>query len=271
MKKIISFLVMSVSFAGVAQSFSLYKTDVNFVPTATLSNGNYVYESTSANALKVTKFKIKNNAAVTQTFNVTRSVVSQSPILDLSIVANAPTTYFCFGFNCFTPAVNTPGASDYTILLASGQTSSVFPTGDNTVDNNQPFSVDLEEGPATGNYVVKYKLFNVANPNDSLAFFIGYNQPLGLKTQDLNSDFSVNLFPNPANEKASVIINSMEVSGVKISLTNSIGQLVESNYYTINSGSNFLNLNFNNLPSGYYNLLIESEKSSQNKKLLITK
>ena len=58
MKKIISFLVMSVSFAGEAQSFSLYKTDVNFVPTATLSNGNYVYESTSANALKVTKFKI---------------------------------------------------------------------------------------------------------------------------------------------------------------------------------------------------------------------
>ena len=68
-----------------------------------------------------------------------------------------------------------------------------------------------------------------------------------------------------------VIINSMEVSGVKISLTNSIGQLVESYYYKINSGSNSINLNCNNLPSGYYNLLIESEKNSQNKKLLITK
>ena len=262
---------MGVSFAGVAQSFSLYKTDVNFVPTATVSNGNYVYESTSANALKVTKFKIKNNAAVTQTFNVTRSVVSQSPILDLSIVANAPTTYFCFGFNCFTPAVNTPGAADYTILLASGQTNSVFPMGDNTVDNNQPFSVDLEEGPVTGNYVVKYKLFNVANPNDSLAFFIGYNQPLGLNDKGGNTDFSVTLFPNPAKDKVSVFVNSAGTSSVKINITNTIGQLIDSNYYKLNMGSNALELNCNNLNSGFYNLSIESEKTTLNKRLIISK
>jgi hypothetical protein len=231
MKKIFFLLALTISFNGFTQSFSLYKTDVNFVPTATISNGNYVYESTAANALKITKFKIKNNAAVTQTFNVTRSIVSQSPLLDLSTVANAPTTYFCYGFNCFTPAVNTPGAADYTILLASGQTSSVFPNADNTVDNNQPFSIDLEEGPVTGNYVVKYKLFNVANPNDSLAFFIGYNQPLGLKDQDQNIDLSVNLFPNPTNHHATVLINSINNVNVIINVTNSLGQLVYSNNY----------------------------------------
>ncbi len=271
MKKIISLLAVSVSLTGFAQSFTLYKTDVNFVPTATLSNGNYVYESTATNALKVTKFKIKNNATVTQTFNVTRSVVSQSPMLDLSIVANAPTTYFCFGFNCFTPAVNTPGAADYTILLASGQTSSVFPMGDNTVDNNQPFSIDLEEGPVTGNYVVKYKLFNVANPNDSLAFFIGYNQPLGLKGQDQNIDLSVNLFPNPANNNATVFINATNAGGVKINVTNSLGQLVHSNNYKLSIGSNSIDLNCNTLCSGIYNVSIEAENGSRNKKLIISK
>lgn len=271
MKKIISFLALSISFAGIAQSFSLYKTDVNFVPTATLSNGVYVYEATAANALTITKFKIKNNATVTQTFNVTRSVVSQSPVLDLSIVATAPTTYFCFGFNCFTPAVNTPGASDYTILLASGQTSSVFPMADNTVDNNQPFSVDLEEGPVAGNYIVKYKIFNVANANDTLAFFVGYNQPLGLKDHTKNADLSFNLIPNPSTGKTSVLINSTNTGSAKINVTNSIGQVVFSNIYKLDIGSNSIDLNCNTLCTGIYNVTIETEKSSETKKLVISK
>lgn len=271
MKKIISLLAVSVSLTGFAQSFSLYKTDVNFVPTATLSNGDYVYESTAANALKITKFKIKNNATVTQTFNVTRSVVSQSPLLDLSTAANAPTTYFCYGFNCFTPAVNTPGAADYTVLLASGQTSSVFPMADNTVDNNQPFSVDFEEGPVVGNYVVKYKLFNVANPNDSLAFFMGYNQPLGLKDQDRNIDLSVNLFPNPANNRATVLINSTNTGSAIINVTNTLGQLVYSNNYKLSIGSNSMDLNCDDFSSGIYNLSVETKKGSKTKKLVISK
>lgn len=271
MKNIFSCLAICISITSVAQTFSLYKTDVNFVPTATLTNGNFVYESTAASALTITKFKIKNNAAFTQTFNVTRTIVSQLPVLDLSLVANAPTTYFCFGNNCFTPPVSTPGSSDYTILLGSGQTSSVFPNADNSVDNNQPFSIDLEEGSSTGNYVVKYKVFNVANPNDTLAFFMGYNQPLGVKNHEVNSETSINLFPNPASDNTTFLISAVNPSIIKLKVINSIGQIVSSANYKLNSGSNSILLDCNSFSAGMYSVIYESESKTQCKKLIIVK
>jgi hypothetical protein len=269
MKKILSSFMICFSVAGFAQSFSLYKTDVNFIPTVTITNGSFIYESTAVNAVTITKLKLKNNAAVTQSFNVTRTIVSQSPILDLSAVANAPTTYFCFGNNCFTPPVSTPDPSDYTILLASGQTSTSFPTADNSTDNNQPFSIDLEEGAATGNYVVRYKVFNVANASDTISFYMGYNQPLGLKNYGEISELSIHLFPNPTKDNETIFINSTNLSSIKLSMTNSIGQLVYSNDHKLNIGTNSISLDCKNLVSGIYNVTIESQKGIQSKKLAI--
>ena len=271
MKKIFILFAIGISATINAQSFSLYKTDANYIPTATLTNGSFVYEPTSPTTLVVTKFRIKNNAAVTQTFNVTRTIVAQTPTLDMSLVPSAQTTYFCFGNNCFTPPVSTPSPSDYTILLASGQTSTVFPLADNTFDNNQPFSIDLEEGASAGSYVIRYKLFNVANANDTLAFFMGYNQPAGLKHNTGISDISMDLFPNPANDDATIYINASDNKDVKLSITNSTGQLVYEKQQKLIAGANTINLDCKNFATGIYFVMLGSDKNTQTKKLVISK
>ncbi len=254
-----------------AQSFSLYKTDANFIPTATVTNGGFVYEPTAPSSLVVTKFRIKNNAAVTQTFNVTRTIISQTPTLDQSLAPSAQTTYFCFGNNCFTSPVSTPGSGDYTILLASGQTSTVFPLADNSFDNNQPFSIDLEEGTSTGSYVVKYKLFNVGNANDTLAFFMGYNQPAGIKHNKGISDISLDLFPNPANDNATIYVNALDNQDVNLSITNSTCQQVYNKQQKLVAGANTINLDCKNLAAGIYFVTLGSDKNTQTKKLIICK
>jgi hypothetical protein len=271
MKKIIILFAISISVTVSAQSFSLYRTNTSYVPTATVTNGSFVYEPTSPSSLVVTKFRIKNNAAVTQTFNVTRTIVAQTPALDMNAVPAAQTTYFCFGNNCFTPAVSTPGTGDYTILLASGQTSTTFPTADNTFDNNQPFSTYLEEGTSTGSYVVRYKVFNVASANDTLAFFIGYNQPAGLKYNAGISDISLTLFPNPANQEATIFVSATDNSDVKLSITNSTGQLVYEKQQKLILGDNTINLDCKNFAAGIYFVMLGSDKNTQTKKLVITK
>ena len=262
--------MIGVTTVNFAQSFSVYKMDVNSIVTATLNNGGSIYEATTANLQTSTKIKIKNNAASTQTFNVIRTVVFQSPTLDLSAVPNNPTTYFCFGNNCFTPPVATAGPSDYTILAASGQTSTTFPTADNSKDNNQPFSIYLEEGPTTGGYIVKYKVFNVANANDTSVFYIGYNTTVGIKNIDLTS-LSFNIYPNPANNEATVFVNSINSADVKLSVTNSLGQLIYTKQQNLNATSGNINLDCKNLAAGIYIIIVESDKNTETKKLVISK
>lgn len=271
MKKIIILFAIGISATASAQSFSLYKTDANYIPTSTVTNGSFVYEPTTANSLIITKFRIKNNAAVTQTFNITRTIVAQTPTLDMSLVPTAQTTYFCFGNNCFTPPVSTPSPSDYTILLGSGQTSTTFPLADNTFDNNQPFSIDLEEGASTGSYVIRYKLFNVGNANDTLAFFMGYNQPAGLKLNEKNSGIALDLFPNPVNDNATIYMNALDNCDAKLNITNSTGQLVYNKTYKLIAGANTINLDCKDLASGIYFVMVGSEKNTQTKKLIISK
>lgn len=271
MKTTLTLFALCFSCVAFAQSFSIYKTDANAVNTATITNGSFINESTTANSLTLTKIKIKNNAAVTQSFNVTRSVVSQSPMLDLTIVAVAPTSYFCFGNNCFTPVVDTPGSGDYTVLLASGQTNATFPLADNTHDNNQPFSAYMEEGATTGNYVIKYKVFNVSNANDTLAFFIAYNQPSAIKSNDQDHNLALNIFPNPAKDEAAIFIDALNNSDIKLTVTNSIGDLVYNKEHKINAGTNNVKFECKNLAAGIYIITIQSDKKLQTKKLIITK
>ncbi len=253
-------------------SFSLFKTDASNNVIAAINNGNTISETTSPSSTTLTKLKLKNiHATQTQTFNVTRTIISQNPTLDQTPAAVAPTTYFCFGNNCFGSSVNTPGPADYTILLPSGQTNTIFPLADNSVDNNQPFSIDLDEGSVIGSYLVKYKVFNVANLNDTLSFFISYNPTLGVKTINDNSGMNFDIYPNPANTEAIIRIVSSNSNTVGLKLTNAIGQSIFCQKNKLELGANKISLDCKNLSSGIYFLTLETETGSVSKKLMISK
>ena len=269
MKKIITYIIVGLTSSVFAQSFSVYKTNNLGANTATITNGYNLSETSSASAVINTKIKIKNNAATTQTFNVIRSTVAQNPTLFLDNSTNTPSSYFCFGYTCFSSGIITAQPNDYTILAASGVTSTTFPYADNTLDNSQPVSIYLEEGANPGYYVIKYKIFNVANSNDTLAFTVTYNQTLGLN--ELTKKPTSDIFPNPAKEETNLKINMTTGSKATVKVINALGQTIFTKKVEFNDGLNTLQLDTKNYSNGLYDVIIETNTGTLNKKLIISK
>lgn len=270
MKKLITLSLFSLSASLFSQTFSVYKTNNTGVNTVTITNGFTLNETTTANGILNTKIKIKNNAASTTTYNVVRSLIFNAPALDLSGGPNKPTSYFCFGYTCFPNNVNSAGPSDYTILAASGQTSTTFPTSDNSTSNGQPFSIYLEEGTAVGNYVIRYKVFNVNNANDTLAFNVAYNAGVGIKKHTVDAGM-VTLYPNPSSGEVTVDAYVSSTQPAAISIYNSLGELVKVQKQNLEAGRNSVKLNTTGLSGGLYNVVLDTQEGSVTKKLTISK
>jgi hypothetical protein len=270
MKRIFTLLIFGTASFGFSQSFALYKTNSVGAITSTVTNGSTIAEISTPSGQTNTKIKIKNNAASTQTFNVIRSVVSQNPALDLSTTPSNPTTYFCFGYSCFTSNVSTAGPGDYTVLLAAGQTSTTFPTSDNSDANGQPFSIYLDEAATIGNYAVRYKVFVTNNTNDTVSFIITYNGPAGIKNNEgLTASFDI--YPNPASSQSILHLNSDKSSETTVIVTNVAGQIVYTKKHTLNPGSNSITLNHENLSSGIYSVSLKTNEAIVTKKLIISR
>lgn len=90
---------------------------------------------------------------------------------------------------------------------------------------------------------------------------------------DVNNDFFVNIYPNPANTTASIAFNLKSTTKVNISIFNAEGQLmatpVINQSYT--GGNHVVALPVQKLVSGVYYCRFETEKSKQMKKLVIAK
>ncbi|MBA3663975.1 MAG: T9SS type A sorting domain-containing protein [Bacteroidetes bacterium] len=271
MKKITILAFICLTAGLSAQSFSIYKTNNAGVNTVTVTNGGNLTEATVAGGNTNTKIKIKNNAANTQTFSVLRSVVFNSPTLILDGSSTTPNTYFCFGYSCFASNVNSPTPSDYTILAASGQTSTTFPYADNSFANSQPFSLYLAEGTNVGNYVIRYKVFNISNANDTLAFTVSYNPGVGIKEHNGNVQMISGVYPNPASTEAILSVNSTRNQTGSVTIYNAIGQRVKTITVNLESGSNELKINTSELNAGVYNVTLNSSEGLSSKKLIVSK
>ncbi len=94
--------------------------------------------------------------------------------------------------------------------------------------------------------------------------------PLSVKnTEAVNLEFEI--YPNPATDEATVFVKAAVNAEVKISVMNSIGQLVYSNDHKLNIGSNNVNFDCKNLAAGVYIITLQSENKKQTKKLIISK
>jgi len=271
MKKIFTLSFLSLCATISAQTFSMYKLNNVGVVTQTITNGGNVSEVTAISGVTNTKIKIKNNAATTQTFSVLRTVVYNNPSFFLDNSASTPNTYFCFGYTCFGSGTSSPSSADFTILAASGQTSTSFPQSDNSTDNGQPFSVYVEEGSTLGDYIVKYKVFNVANANDTLSFTITYNNPVGIKTHASNNEKISAVYPNPASNYATISLTSEISQAATLLVYNSLGMLVKTSKVNLMNGNNNVTFSTEDLASGVYNVIINTGKLSQTKKLTVSR
>jgi hypothetical protein len=268
MKKIYTIFSLTLTFIASAQSFSLYKT-ANGNNTHTLTNGVIVDEVTSINNITETKIKIINNAASTVTLNVIRTILSSSPAFINDNSSSTPNTYFCFGKNCFGSSTSTADPDNYTVLLASGQSSATSPPmSDNSSTSNQPFNIYLEEGVVMGDYAVRYKVFNIVNANDTIEFNIKYNNGQVGITEISKAEASLKAFPNPAGSFVNLSVENSNEEVVSVLVYNALGAVVKSISMPKNT-SHAVQIPTSDLANGLYEFVVRTKQSVQQTKVLI--
>ena len=91
----------------------------------------------------------------------------------------------------------------------------------------------------------------------------------GINEQVINSVNNSILFPNPAKDNASVLINLKANTTVDLKIMNLIGGVVKTTSYSAVNGENELSLNLEGLSSGIYLVNIKVGGASSTKKLII--
>lgn len=86
-----------------------------------------------------------------------------------------------------------------------------------------------------------------------------------------SSPLNVSLFPNPTNGVTFLKINSAKGSDAKITVLNTLGQVVFVKQVVLTEGSNTLQIDMKEYANGIYNVLIDSKDGSTVKKLHLTK
>ena len=86
-----------------------------------------------------------------------------------------------------------------------------------------------------------------------------------------STNFSSRLFPNPAENSATIEFEGLEGKIIKIELFNMLGEIVFAENYTSTSNLDYYNIDLSSINNGIYNLVLKDGKSISTKKLQILK
>ena len=91
----------------------------------------------------------------------------------------------------------------------------------------------------------------------------------GIKSTSGFADFSVNIFPNPANNNLTIELNSDKNTSVSVKVTDINGRVYLSENIPVNSGMNKSSMDISALSSGIYFVSIDNGEIVTNKKLVV--
>ncbi len=224
--KLIILLTLSISNRVYSQTSILL---TNIATSNTLAPGTVIGTTTIPNGTIQHSIDVKNVSALTKTIVVKR--------YDVLLFANG-TSVAEATFNQLSSLT-----SSISFSLASGQSQSqVFPEMDQT-------RLYFFEADAVGHSVVKYTYFNTLTVSDSAQITFNYNSPVGLLELTTNYS-SIEIFPNPVNEKGIIKINSPTTCDGKLIIYNSLGAIINKKLILVTKGRNSIEFNAENLPSG---------------------
>lgn len=258
MKKLIlltSTLLIS-SLATMAQS-SLLVTNMSN-SNSVITNSMVIYRTVGAGGMDQLDINIKNTSTSTKMYKMRM-------FYDLRhIVApgDSSNPYFCFAGTCYTPDVF---VSPKTETLTANQ---------DAVSNTHPISIHYDEASMAGQSTIRYRLYETSNPSvDLMEFIIKYNDPTAsIKTNTSLLSFVSDVFPNPSNTKASIVVNALsDLNTGTISITNTLGSIVSSKNIELLAGRNTISLDVETLSSGIYFATISSGNFKTIKKFTINK
>ena len=256
MKKFI--LVTSTLFMGsfglTAQS-SLLVTET--AHGATITNGQVIYMTVGAGAINQIDLNLKNISTTTKTYKMKMSY-------DLRHVVSATdqaNPYFCFAGTCYPPnTFVSPGS--LTLTATQDALAAGFPT-----------SVHYDEASAVGPSIIRYRIYEINTPNDTMGFTVRYNDPTAsIKTNSSLLSNVSDVFPNPSSSKAFINVTALvDVNAASISVINALGSIVLSKTIELSIGKNTIDLDFQSLISGLYFVTISNNNYKITKKFTINK
>lgn len=271
MKKIFTLLLLvSVTTLMKSQSFVVNKVNNSGLTIlGNVANNAVLTVSTSSSSQVKERYRITNTSASTYSYNIVRTILVQNPPLVVSGASVNPQTFFCFGSTCFPNNITTcPTVFDYTILGPGEHTDSVA----QIIGAKQPFYIYLDEDVTIGNYVVRYKVFNVSNPNDSLSFTIKYNDYLSVNENESVLKNVSEIFPNPTNNSAQITVGLRQETIVKVQIYNSLGSLVyNGNEQKLLAGKQKINVDCTNFNNGIYFVTLNAGGEKITKRMVINK
>lgn len=252
MKKTILIALTALTSAAFAQS-SIQVKCAELQNTVIAPNSVIYGFATIAEDNVALHFDVKNTSNTTKTYIVKRYDVTLN---------NQAEAYFCFAGQCYGASTY---SSPYSLTLTAGQSASEIPGSFNTI------TADLTEYSTTiGISYIKYSIINTTNASDSLQFTIAYNvsSPVGIKeTSKVFS--SLEIFPNPAKEIATISISSARAFESTVAVYNALGEVVYSKPVSLLEGKNKVEINLEQLPSGVYFATLKNGNASISKRLIV--
>lgn len=251
MKKLLLLTLALTGLNGFAQNtFKVVRagTSTSVAPNATIT------AATVPATLTTLTFDMENTSNTTNVYNVVRYDIV------LHRVNNTDTSEarYCFASQCY-------GAGTF---VAPVQLT--LNPNQNTATMGDYFSLDADywEASTKAFAMVKYTLFNVNVPADSLQFTIRYNNELfgvGIREQKLNNTLS--FYPNPAKDLTTVFAGNGFSAESSLKLYNSLGQAVYNR--KMNAGAQEINIDLSALPSGVYIAELREGTKISTKKLIV--
>ena len=105
---------------------------------------------------------------------------------------------------------------------------------------------------------------NLYLDNINLSFATGINK-------NTISSLKMSLYPNPTTGATQLSLNNMKAGAAKISVVNTLGQVVYVKQINLAEGANTIALDLKEQAAGIYNVMIDSNNGSVVKKLTLTK
>jgi hypothetical protein len=238
MKNILLALSLSCVITGLAQS-SLQIKDMENGQLVAANSTITIY--TYPDSIMTHVFDIKNTSNSTQVYNIKR----YDMMLNTSGTLQAE-AYFCVASYCYGTGVH---ESPNSLTLTSNQSASQIP------GTFQMLSTDLQELTVPGNSWIKYTVYNIAAPSDSIQFNLSYKsystKPTSLaKNAETLNGFDI--YPNPAKSSTMLRFNSSVSGDVRIEVYNALGSKVAEKQTTVHEGKNNIPLSVENLSPGVY-------------------
>ena len=257
MKKVLLLLAVAFTVGATAQSSIQIKniaTGLVLSPNATVYVASLPYDMVSHD------FDIKNISNATKSYDVMR----YDKVIHRLSPTDSASAHFCFAGQCYGKGTRLSGSA---LTLTASQSAS------QVSGPNQILTVELEETTSptlVGLSIVKYTIFNSASVSDSIQFTMIYNDPIWVGLKGFEKELSsVDVVPNPSSGAASIKFVSGKSFDSKVSVFNSLGQLVSEREVSIIEGKNKIALETENLSSGIYIVSIKTGNKAITKKLII--